>query len=131
LSGEVYVLNGSNSTFRQEADAVLRQRIVAGDVHLSGPLAGKAAGLVTEAEVRELESRCLADAADLIAMLEQADVDAARRSLRVIPTDWRCEQIDAQDWRLEFRLPKGCFATGLVRELARIGSLPRDSLVQK
>jgi len=131
LSGEVYVLNGSNSTFRQEPDDVLRQRIVAGDVHLSGPLAGKPAGIAAEAVVGELESRCLADTTDLVAMLEQADVDAARRSLRVIPTDWRCEQIEAQDWRLEFRLPKGCFATGLVRELASIGSLPRNPLVQK
>jgi tRNA pseudouridine13 synthase len=77
--------------------------------------------------VATLETRSMADAVDLIELLTKAGVDAARRSLRVIPTDWRVEQIDERDWRLQFHLPKGCFATSLVRELARTDSSPEES----
>ncbi|HSB96629.1 MAG TPA: tRNA pseudouridine(13) synthase TruD, partial [Spongiibacteraceae bacterium] len=124
LRGEVFALQGSASVFRQELDELLRQRIDSGDVHLSGPLPGRPASLAPEDEVMALEQRSLAQHAELVAALSAAGVDAMRRSLRVIPTDWRYTRLDDNAWQLDFNLPKGCFATGIVRELAqlRIGS---------
>jgi len=127
LAGEVFMLDGSGSVFRETVDAALRQRIIQGDVHLTGPLPGRAASLAPEAEVAALEQSCLAEFAPLIDALARAGVDAARRSLRLIPGDWQCEFIGAEDWRLRFTLPKGCFATVLVRELALLDTTPVES----
>jgi len=124
LRGEVFALQGNSSVFRQELDDLLQQRIDSGDVHLSGPLPGRVAGLVPEEDVMALEQRCLACHADLVEALTAAGVDAMRRSLRVMPTDWQWTRLADDTWQLRFNLPKGCFATGVVRELAqlRIGS---------
>jgi tRNA pseudouridine13 synthase len=124
LAGEVFILDGSASVFQQAPDAALQERLAAGDVHLSGPLPGRAAGLVPAAAVAALEAAGLAPHAALAAALDSAGVEAARRSLRVLPTAWRCEPCGEADWRLEFRLPKGCFATSVVRELARTDRSP-------
>ena len=53
---------------------------------------------------------------DLVAALQRANVDADRRSLRVLPTglEWR---IDGADLQLEFALPPGAYATSVLREL--------------
>jgi tRNA pseudouridine13 synthase len=124
LRGEVFALQGSGSVFRQELDESLQQRIDGGDVHLSGPLPGRAASLAAEGEVLALEVRALAPYADMIDALSAAGVDALRRSLRIVPADWQWARCGECDWQLRFSLPKGCFATSVVRELAqlRVGS---------
>jgi tRNA pseudouridine13 synthase len=126
LCGEVFALQGSASVFRQQPDASpqqqleLQQRIDSGDVHLSGPLPGRAASLAPQDTVKALEDDCLAASAELVAALSAAGVDAARRSLRIVPADWQCIRLNDSDWQLHFSLPKGCFATGVVRELAQL-----------
>ncbi len=124
LRGEVFALHGSGSVFREELNDSLQQRIDSGDVHLSGPLPGRAASLATEDEVQLLEARALALYADMVEGLSAAGVDAARRSLRIIPADWQWMRCGERDWQLQFSLAKGCFATSVVRELAqlRVGS---------
>lgn len=119
LRGEVFALRGSGSVFRAEVDAALCARLDEGDVQLSGPLPGRAVEPQPVFDVAELESSLLAPHADLVDALVASGVDAARRSLRVIPDDWQYVQETDDAWRLRFYLPKGCFATGVVRELAR------------
>lgn len=116
--GEVFALHGSGSVFRADVDAALLARIDSGDVHLSGPLPGRAVQPAPLDDVAALERNCLAPHADLVDALTASGVDAARRSLRVIPSGWQCMQEGDDAWRLRFDLPKGCFATGVVRELA-------------
>lgn len=120
LAGEVFMLDGSASVFSEATDDALRARVVSGDVHLTGPLPGRPGGVAPSAEVAELEQRCLSGHDELVQALTAAGVDAARRSLRLRPADWSWEQIGETDWRLRFALPSGCFATSLVRELARL-----------
>ena len=120
LAGEVFMLDGSASVFREATDDTLRERVERGDLHLTGPLPGRAAGLAPEAEVAALEQRCLDEDEALVQALAAAGVDAARRSLRLRPADWSWEPLGADAWRLRFALPSGCFATGVVRELARL-----------
>jgi tRNA pseudouridine13 synthase len=120
LRGEVFALHGSSSVFREELDESLRARIDSGDVHLSGPLPGRTASLAPEYEVEVLEQQALAPHIDLVEALRAAGVDAMRRSLRVKPADWRWAQLADNAWQLIFSLPKGCFATGVVRELVQL-----------
>lgn len=120
LRGEVFALHGSGSVFRSDVDDALLARIDSGDVHLSGPLAGRPVEPQPTEEAAELEGIVLARHADRVEALAASGVDAARRSLRVIPADWQYAQEDDATWRLSFNLPKGCFATGVVRELARL-----------
>lgn len=127
LPGEVFMLDGSASVFREAADEVLQARIARGDVHLTGPLPGRASGLAPELAVAELEQRCLEGHQALVAALADAGVDAARRSLRLRPADWSWAQFGERDWRLRFELPSGCFATSVVRELARLNSVDSQS----
>jgi tRNA pseudouridine13 synthase len=122
LRGEVFALHGSSSVFRQELDESLQARIDSGDVHLSGPLPGRTASLAPEYEVAALEQQALAPHGDLVAALQAAGVDAMRRNLRVIPAAWLWTRLDDDIWQLSFSLPKGCFATGVVRELAQARS---------
>lgn len=119
LPGDVLMLDGSRSVFAADTDATLPQRLERGDVHVTGPLCGRPAGLLPEAQARRLEECVLASEAELTEGLAAAGVDAARRSLRLLPRDLRAHW-QGTDLMLEFRLSAGCFATTVVREL--IGS---------
>ena len=123
LSGEVFMLDRSNSVFKHEAMAELLPRLEAGEIHLSGPLGGAPGDVMPSAEVAQLEAECLQRHDNLTALLSDARIDSARRSLRVIPAHWSHARIDASTWRFCFELPKGCFATSVMRELAHY-SLP-------
>jgi tRNA pseudouridine13 synthase len=118
LAGEVFMLNRSHSVFSQAIDAELLQRLEQGDIHLTGPLPGRPTDTVPGDIVGLLETRCLALYPELVAVLLAADMDAARRALRFMPGALRGECVEQGVWRLSFELPKGCFATSLVRELA-------------
>lgn len=111
---EPVLLAGSGSFFVPEAgDADVRDRLARGDLHPSGPLWGRGGAPITEAE-RAL----VADAEDLTAGLEQAGLKAERRALRLMVPDLEAAEEEAGTWRLAFSLPRGAFATTVVRELA-------------
>lgn len=115
MPGELVMLNGTNSVFLHK-DEELGQRLVAGDIHPTGPMYGKTVKLMPGKIVSELEAKILGQYPNLTAGLEQNGLKSERRSLRVIPqmleSDWKNDQI-----HLTFTLPSGSFATALVREL--------------
>lgn len=129
LTGEVFSLNGTGSRFvtdGSEAADTLAERLASGDIHPTGPLWGTGR-LETHAQVAELEQALPACWPQLCAGLEQAGVKTERRPLRLIPSQPRLEWdvtpamanesgADASVW-LHFDLPRGSFATGLLREL--------------
>lgn len=117
LAGEVFMLDRSNSVFRQSIDAELLARFDCGDIHLSGPLAGCESGLSPAADVFELERSVFARHEQLVGYLVASKVENARRSLRLLPDDFQATEIDTGVWRFSFTLSKGCFATSLMREL--------------
>jgi tRNA pseudouridine13 synthase len=118
--GEIFSLNGSGSVFTHALDESLRARIASGDIHPTGALAGKKGTIQTSAKIAELEAAVLARFPDEMAALERAGLSAERRALRIIPTDLQWRQLDKNSWRLGFTLPRGCFATSVVRELATV-----------
>ena len=122
MSGELLMLAGSHSVFPQADEAGLDQRLSTADIHLTGPMAGKASALSCAASVQALENEVIAPFPELENGLAQEGLKAERRALRMIPTDLRWQLMNQggdQSLELDFSLPSGCFATAVVRELAQ------------
>jgi tRNA pseudouridine13 synthase len=118
LRGEVVRLHGSNSVFVvTDPDAEL-SRLLAGDVHLTGPLPGPKMR-AAEDESAELERQVLAElplgAADWELLGRYAP--GTRRDVVMRPEGLELVPIDDHSLRVHFELPSGGYATELVREL--------------
>lgn len=117
LPGEVVNLDGSGSVFpAPEIDPDLGRRCREFDVHPTGPLPG-GGGVRPTGEAGRAESDALAPFAALTAALEQADIEGARRPLRVRPASLE-SRLGNGCLELAFDLPRGAFATALLAELA-------------
>jgi len=120
MPGDVCSLDGSGSVFAYDvADAAIADRLRDGDVHLSGPLWGRAqagANGCATADTAALESRIVQQYPVLTQGLEAAGLVLERRALRLLPrqltSEWR-----GGDLLLAFSLTKGAFATTVLREL--------------
>lgn len=117
LPGEVLMLDGSNSFFlSEETDQSLEARLAAMDIHPTGPLWGRG-DLHSRDVARELEHACSETQPILTAGLEEAGLRQERRKLRIAVPDLRWEWLDQTTLRLAFSLPRGCYATSLMREV--------------
>ncbi len=120
LRGDVVRLEGSHATFVVEDAERETTRLLARDIHLTGPIPGpkmrKAAG-----RALELEQQVLAELGVTEAMLEALGRSApgARRDLVVPIRDLVLTPLDPARLALEFSLPAGSYATVLIRELTR------------
>ncbi len=123
LPGDLLMLDGSRSVFAaRDDDADIGRRLDSGDVHPTGPLPGRPGKLEPGGAAAALEADVLARFPQLLEGLESRNLQAERRSLRVIPTDLAVEWRDGAGEpvvELRFTLPRGCFATAVVRELCR------------
>jgi tRNA pseudouridine13 synthase len=130
LAGELANLDGSGSVFAiTDPTPELRERCAAQDIHPTGCLWGDGAPLSTGAAAA-LETAALVSWPDLTDGLLRARVAADSRALRVVPRDTGLElgpsdaaeddadPADKMDvvW-LSFRLPRGAYATAVLREL--------------
>ena len=116
LSGELLLLEGTNSVFAPSDDDQLANRLQEGDIHPTGPLYGTSGKLNCEDEVAALEDNTLSLYPSITSGLESKGLKAERRALRVIPKQLKY-QLDHERLELSFILPSGSFATALVREL--------------
>ncbi|RMG35967.1 MAG: tRNA pseudouridine(13) synthase TruD [Gammaproteobacteria bacterium] len=120
LAGEVLEIEGEGRQLLARAlDEALALRVVAGELHPTGPLAGRPGhGLAPQGEAAALEASVLGVPPfdHWVGALAGREVPADRRPLRVVPRhlawDWRREALE-----LSFELPAGSYATSLVREL--------------
>ncbi|MBF7052992.1 tRNA pseudouridine(13) synthase TruD [Halomonas sp. KAO] len=116
LPGEVANLDGSASQFAVESpDAELEARAARLDLHPSGVLWGTG-GSLASGEARRREELLAQRFAGLCAGLEAAGVRLGRRPLRLRLAETRLERGDGELW-LTFTLPRGAFATAVLREL--------------
>ena len=117
LDGEAFQLAGSHSFFIAEhMDAALNARLLARDIHPSGPLWGQGDALPRDS-VRLMEDEVLARHAELVTGLAAAGLRQERRALRLFPQDLVTEWTDATSLRIGFQVPPGCYATVVLREL--------------
>jgi tRNA pseudouridine13 synthase len=116
LPGERVIFAGSRSGFSQRLfDQETLRRFQEMDLHPSGPLWGKG-DLGSGGEAAALESSVLEPLQEWRQGLEAFGLKLERRALRtqVAELAWSRE---GETLHLGFMLPKGCFATTLLREL--------------
>lgn len=105
LPGDPIMLEGTQSFFREDcwSDA-LQERYTSGDIHIGGHLPGaESAGLPSE----------------ILSLLKLANMKSDVRSFRLLPRNLTL-QYEGADLALQFELPKGAFATTVLRELVRL-----------
>jgi len=117
VEGDAMQLDGSHSFFIAEtADAELRARVDAQDVHPTGPLYGRGETPARGA-CHELEQSVLANYTGWCEGLEAAGLKQDRRALRLRVDDLVWDRNGSGDLLLEFSLPAGAYATCVLREL--------------
>jgi len=117
LPGELANLDGSGSVFEViEPDEVIERRCADMDIHPTATLCGLG-GEISRGVITEIERDATDAYPDLKVGLERLAVKASTRPLRlrVKRLSWNFD--DDALW-LEFTLPKGGFATAMLRELA-------------
>ncbi|HEA18185.1 MAG TPA: tRNA pseudouridine(13) synthase TruD [Pseudoalteromonas prydzensis] len=109
---EVFMLSGSNAFFEDAISDENIARLASGDIMMSAPLVGKSEKGLTAQEKIWLEPY-----QDWCEGLGELGLKNERRMLRLIPQDLTVATIDETTIKLSFGLPKGTFATALLREL--------------
>jgi len=116
LPGEAVILDGKRSFFgATDIDQALLARCRAGDVHPSGPLAGRGEHAASDEALR-VEEAVLDPHASLLALLANERIGHERRSLRLPVREFEWEH-DSAGLVLRFTLPRGTFATAVLHEL--------------
>jgi tRNA pseudouridine13 synthase len=109
---EVFMLSGSNAFFEDAITDENIARLASGDIMLSAPMAGK-----SEKGLTESEKTWLVPYKNWCDGLGELGLKNERRMLRLIPQNLTVETLNDTTIKLNFTLPKGCFATALLREL--------------
>lgn len=117
VPGDVFSLRDSGSVFTADIDDTILERIEQGDIHPSGPVFGKLGKIAAAGAVAELEESLFDRHVDICAGLTGQGLKMERRALRVLPQSLSWQWSDDNCLVLSFSLPKGCFATAVVREL--------------
>ena len=122
LAGEVFNLDGSGSIFTSdEIDNTLRERLVSGDIHPTAVLWGKSNDKVSSVAA-DIEHQIVKHSrllTQLAAGLEQRDIKAQRRALRLPIEALTWEWSDEQTLVLNFTLTTGSFATSVLASLVK------------
>ncbi|NIP71538.1 MAG: tRNA pseudouridine(13) synthase TruD [Gammaproteobacteria bacterium] len=121
IGGDVLMLDGTRSIFGiAQVDAEIRRRVEGMDVHPTGPLWGRGPSPV-RGEALRLEQAALEDRGDWRRGLERAGPKQERRSLRLKISELDWEWAGRDGLRLRFYLPRGGYATSVLRELVDYG----------
>lgn len=126
LTGEVYGFPDNGTLLlieNQRGDEA--QRFTDGKVEITAPLWGTGE-LHSAGEVREQELAVLGRFPELIAGLEAAGLRQERRVMRLRPTNSKFVALPDGDLQLSFDLPRGTYATTLLRELATLDEAQLD-----
>ncbi|MEL0620625.1 tRNA pseudouridine(13) synthase TruD [Psychrobacter proteolyticus] len=122
LAGEVFNLEGSGSIFTSETlDDTLHARIDSGDIHPTAVLWGTGNDKVT-GSAADLETEVVQHSPLLMQLatgLEQRDIKAQRRALRLPIEALSWEWSDDQTLVLNFTLTTGSFATSVLASLVQ------------
>lgn len=127
LRGDCLAFTNSRSQFAAERLVADDPRLAALDVHPTGPLWGLGDTPVS-AEVALLERQVAEAEPTLVAWLLAAEVEQARRILRLPIGALTWHYPSADSLVVEFTLPTGCFATAVLRELVTLADEPGGGL---
>lgn len=127
LAGDCLAFTHSRSQFSADRLAKDDPRLAALDIHPTGPLWGVGESAVSAATA-DLEQAVAAAEPQLVGWLLAAEVEQARRILRlpIGALTWHYPSPDSLV--VEFTLPTGCFATAVLRELVALTDEPGGGL---
>lgn len=115
--GDAMMLKGSQSYFIvEQLDDALFERYAQGDIMLTAALPGEGAW-PTQAAIAELEQAACAKAPELYQGVVKQRVEHARRPLLLSLTQPQLRWLTENSVELAFTLPRGSFATSVLREL--------------
>ncbi|OOZ36261.1 tRNA pseudouridine(13) synthase TruD [Solemya velesiana gill symbiont] len=115
LDGERFLLAGSRDGFlAEQIDPEMLRRYREHDIHIAGPLWGRGESGVS-GEVARQEAEALRGFEQEMEGLERLGMKMERRSLRALVGDLQWS-LEGDNLELAFTLPKGSFATVLLRE---------------
>ena len=123
LPGDVLNLDGTDSYFLLglgDLREKIQRRLDMFDIHISGPLAGiinLKDKYVTRLKAADIELGMLNKYEKFLVGLEKLKVMASRRPLRFRAENLRWFWSDNNSLNVTFSLPKGCYATSLLREV--------------
>lgn len=123
IEGDALLLAGTNSFFnyskeQSESAASLFNRLQQQDIFLSAPLWGKGE-LQSQDSAKEFEQQVSQAYPQVCQILAELGLEQQRRALLLFPQDFEAE-ISDNCLRLSFSLPTGCFATSVLREIAKV-----------
>lgn len=122
LSGEVFgFANNRSLVLPDNLHGDEGQRFVDGDLELTAPLWGQG-DLQSEDETERLEQTVVQHKAQLATGLQQLNLRQERRVMRLKPTNSQLTWETDSQLVLRFQLPKGTYATTMLRELADLSS---------
>lgn len=131
LSGEVYGFADNGTILLPEKHRGDEpERFAKGVLELTAPLWGNGE-LQSIGEVSELEAALIGRYPELSAGLEAAGLRQERRVMRLRPVDPSFTVLENGDLELKFDLPKGTYATTLLRELAILDEGTEDKAAKK
>ncbi|OUR86318.1 tRNA pseudouridine synthase D [Cycloclasticus sp. 44_32_T64] len=120
VEGDAFMLNGTRQFFKEDnISNEINKRLSEHDIHPTGPLFGQGEGAVASA-VYELENNVFKENSIFCDGLIKERVDFSRRSLRVVPDDFKLDWLASDKLQLSFKLRSGSYATAVVRELLTI-----------
>ena len=114
--GDVLGFCDSNSLIFDTSDESISERFATGDLSPTAALWGRGELAVSE-QILTLEKELAASSPELCDGLEHAGLKQERRITRLIPKNMNWNWQDNETLALSFYLPKGCFATSVLREL--------------
>lgn len=115
IPGDVFILDGSQSCFKDDGDENLNSRVESFDIHPSGALWGKG-DLMSADAVNVLEQGIAQRNQQLTSGLIKHGLKQERRSLRLPVNDFSYE-FDKDGLTLSFILSPGTYATSVLREI--------------
>lgn len=116
LEGDVFIFNGSNAWFADDASPELAQRLATQEIHPSGVLWGRGE-LASQQAMAALERHEAEQLPVLCAGLEKQGLKQERRALRTKIDALELQVVDEQTLQLRFQLPVGAYATVLLAQL--------------
>lgn len=123
IAGDVLNLDGTDRFFAvspEDWDEVLEQRLEELDIHLTGLMPGLAKAqdkYATVGQTADIEDAVCQKYPLLLAGLKEHGVQAGRRALRCAIRDMQWSWPTKGQLRVQFSLPRGAYATSLLREL--------------
>lgn len=122
LPGDVFMFEGGNSWFADDASPELEARLAAQAIHPTGALWGRG-DLPTTEQARELEAMQAKQFPVFCAGLEKQGLKQERRALRIRVGEIGFRVVDATTLALTFELPPGAYATTLLAELGQFDTV--------